>query len=141
VRLDEATIRERVTTARVARLATVDGDGQPHLVPVVFALDGELLWSAVDSKAKRSRDLKRIRNIRTQPRVSVLIDHYEEDWSRLWWVRLDGDARVLPPSQWHRPLEHLRARYRQYHAAPPGGPVIEIRVRTWRGWAAGAEPR
>jgi PPOX class probable F420-dependent enzyme len=136
MRLDEATMRQRVTAARSARLATVGPDGQPHLVPVVFALDGPLVWIAVDDKPKRTRDLTRVRNIRQRPKVSLLVDHYEEDWSRLWWVRLDGDGRVLPPPRWSRPIDLLRAKYRQYDVAPPGGPVIEIRVHTWRGWAA-----
>jgi PPOX class probable F420-dependent enzyme len=136
MRLDEATMRQRVTAARSARLATVGPDGQPHLVPVVFALEGPLVWIAVDDKPKRTRDLTRVRNIRQRPKVSLLVDHYEEDWSRLWWVRLDGDGRVLPPPRWSRPIDLLRAKYRQYDVAPPGGPVIEIRVHTWRGWAA-----
>jgi len=139
MRLDDATMRRRVEAARSARLATIAPDGGPHLVPVVFALDGPLVWIAVDDKPKRSRDLARLRNIRATPRVSLLVDHYEEDWSRLWWVRLDGDAQVLPPSGWSRPLDLLRAKYSQYDAAPPAGPVIEIRVSTWRGWAAGAD--
>ncbi|HSK98392.1 MAG TPA: TIGR03668 family PPOX class F420-dependent oxidoreductase [Euzebyales bacterium] len=128
-------MRERVTAARSARLATVGEDGQPHLVPVVFALNGPLAWIAVDAKPKRTRDLARIRNIRARPKVSLLVDHYEEDWSRLWWVRLDGDGRVLPPSRWQGPIDLLRAKYRQYDTAPPEGPVIEIRIHTWRGWA------
>jgi PPOX class probable F420-dependent enzyme len=136
MRLDEVTMRQRVTAARSARLATVGPDGQPHLVPVVFALDGPLVWIAVDDKPKRTRDLTRVRNIRQRPKVSLLVDHYEEDWSRLWWVRLDGDGRVLPPPRWSRPIDLLRAKYRQYDVAPPGGPVIEVRVHTWRGWAA-----
>lgn len=139
MRLDQTSMRERVAAARSARLATVDSDGQPHLVPVVFALDGSRLWIAVDQKPKRTRDLRRLRNIAAQPKVSVLVDHYEEDWSRLWWVRLDGNARVLPAQRWRDPIDLLRAKYRQYRTAPPAGPVIEIRIHDWRGWAATPE--
>jgi PPOX class probable F420-dependent enzyme len=140
MQLDETIMRERVAAARSARLATVDSAGQPHLVPVVFALDGSHLWIAVDDKPKRSRDLKRLRNIAAQPNVSVLVDHYEDDWSRLWWVRLDGEARVLPAREWRRPIDLLCAKYPQYRATPPAGPVIEIRIHSWRGWAASAGP-
>lgn len=139
MQLDETTMRERVAVARHARMATVATDGQPHVVPVVFALDGSQLWIAVDDKPKRSRDLKRLRNIAAQPKVSILVDHYEEDWTRLWWVRLDGDARVLPTQRWQHPIDLLRAKYPQHRAAPPDGPVIEVRIHTWRGWAASAD--
>jgi len=138
MRLAEESMRRRVMAARSARLATVDADGQPHLVPVVFALDGDHLWTAIDHKPKSTRDLKRLRNIATHPRVSVLFDHYEEDWSRLWWVRLDGKAVVLDDG-WDRPGELLRAKYPQYRHAPPHGPIIVITVHTWRGWAASTE--
>src|SRR5215210_857225 len=85
----------RLAAARVARLATTDPDGRPHLVPIVFALDGNTLYSAVDRKPKRSLRLRRIENARARPDVTILVDHYEEDWSRLWWIRLRGRARVL----------------------------------------------
>ena len=137
--LDRAAMRRRVTTARVARLATIGTGGQPHLVPAVFALDDPVVWIAIDHKPKRSRDLARLRNIAAQPAVSVLVDHYEDDWTRLWWVRLDGDARVLPEDGWHEPISKLAAKYPQYRDSPPEGPVIEIRIRTWRGWAASPE--
>jgi len=79
----------------VARLATTDPDGRPHLVPIVFAVDGDTLYSAVDDKPKRSRTLRRIENARARPDVTILVDHYEEDRRRLWWIRLRGRARVL----------------------------------------------
>ena len=88
-------MRERVRTARVARLATTDPDGRPHLVPIVFVLDGQTLYSAIDAKPKRSRRLRRVANARERPSVTVLVDHYEDDWGRLWWVSLRGRARVL----------------------------------------------
>src|ERR671935_2729089 len=88
-------MRNRVAAARVARLATVDARGRPHLVPFCFVLDGEELLSAVDAKPKATQRLRRLENVRANPAVSVLVDHYEEDWSRLWWVRVDGRAEVV----------------------------------------------
>ena len=130
-------MRQRVLDARVARLATVDAEGRPHLVPICFALDGDIVYSAVDEKPKRSKRLKRLDNIRANPHVSVLVDHYEEDWKRLWWVRLDGTARVLEggPEREHA-LALLREKYEQYRSQPPTGPVIAIGIERWRGWAA-----
>ncbi|MCM4082873.1 TIGR03668 family PPOX class F420-dependent oxidoreductase [Paractinoplanes hotanensis] len=117
----------------VARLATVGPDGAPHLVPIVFALvTDDVIVSAVDGKPKRSRALKRLANIAAEPRVSVLADHYEQDWSRLWWVRADGVARVLPA--YAEGLEALVERYPQYVQAPPAGPFVEITVGSWSSW-------
>jgi PPOX class probable F420-dependent enzyme len=128
-------MRRWVTDARVARLATVDEETRPHLVPICFALDGETLYSAVDEKPKRSKRLKRLENIRRHPKVTVLVDHYEEDWSRLWWVRLDGTARVLDEgTERERALELLGAKYQQYRTEPPTGPVITVRIEAWRAW-------
>lgn len=119
----------------VARLATVGPDGAPHLVPIVFALVGtDVIVSAVDGKPKRSRALKRLANIAAEPRVSVLADHYEQDWSRLWWVRADGVARVLPA--YAEGLEALVERYPQYREAPPAGPFVEITVGSWSSWVS-----
>jgi PPOX class probable F420-dependent enzyme len=118
--------------ARVARLATVDETGAPHLVPMVFALAGDVIHSAVDAKPKRHRALRRLANIAHEPRVSVLADHYDDDWSLLWWVRADGVARVLESSP--AGLAALVAKYPQYASAPPAGPFLEISVRRWSRW-------
>lgn len=127
----------RLAAARVARLATVDPDGRPHLVPIVFALDGGTLYSAVDHKPKRSRRLRRIENARARPDVTVLVDHYEEDWRRLWWIRLRGRARVLEEGDEHdRALALLTEKYPQYTDAPPRGPVLAIDVDEIRTWSA-----
>jgi PPOX class probable F420-dependent enzyme len=127
----------RLTTARVARLATTDADGRPHLVPIVFAIDGDTLYSAVDRKPKRSRRLRRIENARARPDVTVLVDHYEDDWSRLWWIRLRGSARVLDDgSERERALALLRDKYPQYVVEPPEGPVLAIDVTERREWHA-----
>ncbi len=124
--------------SRVARLATLDADGRPHLVPITFVLAGETLYSAVDAKPKRSQTLRRIENARHRPNVTVLVDHYEdEDWTRLWWVRLRGRARVLDGGEEaERALTLLAAKHDQYRHAPPGLPVLAIDIDEWRGWAA-----
>jgi PPOX class probable F420-dependent enzyme len=131
-------LRERVAAARVARLATLDPDGRPHLVPIVFALAGDTLYSAVDAKPKRSRRLRRIENARERPDVTVLVDEYDDDWTRLWWVRLRGRARVLDDGdEASHAVDLLTAKYEQYRAEPPGLPVLAVDVVEWRGWTAG----
>jgi PPOX class probable F420-dependent enzyme len=144
VRMDRARARELFAAARVARLATADADGAPHLVPIVFALDGDTIYSAVDDKPKRSRALRRLANVAANSAVAVLVDHYDEDWTALWWVRADGTGRVLDTAGTARSREAARAltllteRYPQYRAAPPPGPVLAVDVARWSGWAAGA---
>jgi PPOX class probable F420-dependent enzyme len=135
--VDVAAMRARLEGARVARLATEWDDRGPHLVPICFALDGDALVSAVDRKPKRSRDLRRLRNVRAHPVATVLADHYEEDWRALWWVRVRGPARVLPAGTGEeaRALSLLVAKYPQYRAAPPPGPVLQVALAEWRGWA------
>jgi PPOX class probable F420-dependent enzyme len=126
-----------VAAARVARLATIDPDGRPHLVPIVFALEGDTLYSAVDAKPKRSTTLRRIENARSRPDVTILVDHYEDDWSRLWWIRLRGRARVLDGgAEARRALDLLAARYEPYRTRPPKPPVLAVDVLEWRGWDA-----
>jgi PPOX class probable F420-dependent enzyme len=120
-------------TVPVARLATVDETGAPHLVPIVFAVAGEVIHTAVDAKPKRSRRLKRLANIAANPRVSVLADRYDDDWSRLWWVRADGVARVRDTSP--EGLAALVARSPQYRDTPPAGPFLEITVERWSRWS------
>src|SRR5258706_10371614 len=110
-------MRIRFASAPVARLATVGADGRPHVVPICFALDEQTLYFAVDSKPKRTTNLKRLRNIAANPAVSILVDHYEEDWKALWWVRADGDARVVTEeAEARRAITLLAARYSQYRA-------------------------
>ncbi|HYK31863.1 MAG TPA: TIGR03668 family PPOX class F420-dependent oxidoreductase [Streptosporangiaceae bacterium] len=131
---DEA--RRLFSSARVARLATVAG-GTPHVVPFTFAVDGDVVYTAVDAKPKSTTNLKRLSNIRDNPRVAVLADHYEDDWSTLWWVRADGTATVVSDAEaMERPVRMLAERYPQYVASPPGGPLIVIRVHRWTGWSA-----
>ena len=119
----------RLTAARVARLATTDPDGRPHLVPIVFALEGDTLYSAVDRKPKRSTRLRRIENARARPDVTILVDHYEEEWGRLWWIRLRGRARVLDHGEEREhALTLLQEKYPQYRTEPPDGPVLAVDV-------------
>jgi PPOX class probable F420-dependent enzyme len=139
VRLSEAEARGRLAAARVARLATAGADGQPHLVPVTFALDGDLIYTAVDYKPKTTVNLRRLRNIRENHRVALLADHYAEDWDTLWWVRVDGSASIVEDGQAaQHPIDVLADRYDQYRRSRPAGPVIIIRAERWTGWA-GAE--
>ena len=135
--LVEAELRRRFAAARVARLATVDQTGRPHLVPITFALVGDVVVTAVDHKPKTTTDLVRLRNIRATGRVSMLVDEYDDaDWSRLWWVRLDGSARVIDRAgECGIAIEWLAAKYHQYRDHPPSGPVIWIDVDTVRGWS------
>jgi PPOX class probable F420-dependent enzyme len=136
---DAIVLRERVAAARVARLATLDPDGRPHLVPIVFALEGQTLYTAVDDKPKRSRRLRRVENARARPDVTVLVDHYADDWERLWWVRLRGRARVLDGGdEAERALDLLAAKYPQHARRRPGPPVLAVDVLEWRGWSASA---
>jgi PPOX class probable F420-dependent enzyme len=130
-------MRKRFGSARVARLATVDADGRPHLVPLCFALVGDRIVSVVDAKPKRTPELRRLANIRAQPRVSVLVDEYDEDWTTLWWVRADGVARIVGKGAEHDDtVAALTAKYPQYEKQPPAGPVVAITVERWRGWTA-----
>ncbi len=127
----------RLTAARVARLATTDPDGRPHLVPIVFALDSDTLYSAVDRKPKHSSKLQRIENARARPDVTILVDHYEDDWGRLWWIRLRGRARVLDEgAERDHALTLLQEKYPQYRAEPPDGPVLAVDVTEVRDWRA-----
>jgi PPOX class probable F420-dependent enzyme len=135
--MDDAEARRRFAAARVARLATIDEHGRPHIVPFVFVFDGGTIYSAVDEKPKTTRRLQRLRNIERNPNATALADHYEDDWSSAWWVRARGRARVIePPDQeFSRAERLLAAKYAQYREAPPAGPVIAIDVDDWRGWA------
>ena len=128
--------RRRFEAARVARLATADADGRPHLVPIVFALAGATIYSVVDAKPKRTTALRRLQNVRSNPRASVLVDHYDDaDWSALWWARADGAARVLDPAdpEARRAVALLAERHPQQR---PAGPVLAVDVERWSGWSA-----
>lgn len=135
--LSESAARERFGGARVATLATADAAGVPHLVPFTFAVAGDLVFHAVDHKPKRSANLRRIHNIRENSRVSALVDHYDEDWSALWWVRLRGRARVVERGdELADAVVALQARYEQYRDRPPGGPAIVVAIEDWSNWSS-----
>src|SRR5439155_5841325 len=124
-------------------MATVRADGSPHVVPFVFALvaadpDEIRLYWAVDQKPKRSTALRRIENVRSNPAVEVVVDDYDEDWTRLWWVRLRGRGRVVSSAEERREaLDELRSKYEQYRAAEPHGDVVAIDVHDVDWWPAG----
>jgi PPOX class probable F420-dependent enzyme len=126
--------QDRFGAARVARLATVDERGRAHLVPIVFALDAPVIYSSVDAKPKTTTALRRLANIAANPQVSVLVDHYDEDWTQLWWARADGLARVHADGA--AAIPRLAERYPQYRDLPPAGPFIAIHVERWSGWSA-----
>lgn len=127
--------------APVAMLATAGLDAVPHVVPVVFAIPGhrnDILYTAIDAKPKSTQRLRRLVNIEHNPVVSLLVDHYDDDWSQLWWVRADGVARIH-----HSGVEMatgytlLRAKYRQYQRVELDGPVITVEIRRWASWHGG----
>jgi PPOX class probable F420-dependent enzyme len=136
-RLAEQDARRLLGSAPVARLATVTPDGSPHVVPVTFAVHGDMIYTAVDAKPKSTRRLRRLENIRLIPGAAVLADRYDDDWAALWWVRADGRACVIDdPGQMAMPVRLLAQRYWQYRDQPPAGPVIAISVGRWTGWTA-----
>ncbi len=143
MRLSPTEARSRFVAARVARLATVSAEGRPHLVPVTFAVPDDQAESrrivfVVDDKPKTTTKLRRLENIAARPAVCLLVDVYDDDWSRLWWVRADGIARVLDPvaNEAAEAVDALAARYPAYVERRPHGPVVSITVTAWTGWAA-----
>lgn len=137
MKLSEADARERLASARVARLATVRPSGSPHVVPVTFAVEGGLVYTAVDHKPKSTRSLLRLENVARHPQVALLADHYSDDWEELWWVRVDGRASVVTDADEARhPIDALVERYEQYREHRPAGPAIVIRVDHWTGWSS-----
>lgn len=134
----------RVRDARVGRLATVRPDGTPHVIPVVFVLtregDTTRLYWAVDQKPKATTEIRRLRNIRANPAVEVVVDSYAEDWDEVWWVRLTGMARVVEDaSEREAALAALADKYPQYAASPPEGAVVAIEVQRLSAWQASPE--
>ena len=121
----------------VACLATVSPAGAPHVVPVVFALWNDIIYTAIDSKKKSTHALRRLANIQSNPRVSLLVDHYDHDWSKLWWVRADGDAEIHQRGeQVATGYAELRQKYIQYQRVSLDGPVVTVAVKRWAHWFA-----
>lgn len=135
--MDPDECRARFASQRRAVLATTGLDGVPHLVPVTFALLDDVVVHAVDHKPKRTTALRRLRNVAENPRVALLVDHYTDDWSVLWWVRADASAEVVTDGPRHAAaVAALVGRYPQYADVPPVGPVVWADVRRWSGWSA-----
>jgi len=135
--VDETEARRRFAGAAVARLGTVDVDGHPTVVPICFVMEDDTVYSAVDDKPKTTARLARLGNIARHPDVALLVDHYDEDWATLWWVRARGAGReVTDTDERDRAVALLRARYPQYAHHALDGPVLAIDVSSWRGWSA-----
>ncbi|MFI9412953.1 TIGR03668 family PPOX class F420-dependent oxidoreductase [Nocardia gamkensis] len=136
MRLSSEEARKRFATSPVARLATISARARPHLVPIVFVVAGEVVYTSVDAKPKTTTALRRLANIAANPAVTVLVDRYGDDWTQLWWARADGDARIAEGAEAEAAIRRLTARYPQYERQPPPGPVIAIDVARWSGWSA-----
>jgi PPOX class probable F420-dependent enzyme len=134
--MDESVIRRKVAEARVARVGTLDERGSVHLVPVVYAVDGDTWYSPSDPG---SRPVKRLRNVLADPRATILIDDYDEVWSRVWWVRLRGQGRMVESAaESERARRLLAAKYPQLGddaEATTAGPVMAIDIQEWAGWS------
>lgn len=135
--------KARFSLAPIARLATTKPGGAPHLVPVVFAVDPgsqgarDVVYTAVDAKPKATRRLRRLANIESNPQVSLLVDHYADDWTQLWWARADGVAAIHTAGEaMDTGFRLLRAKYPQYQSVSLHGPVIAVTVHRWSGWHA-----
>jgi PPOX class probable F420-dependent enzyme len=130
----------RFGEARIGRLGTVGVAEHPQLVPCCFALDGSVAYTAVDDKPKRTSQLQRLANVAARPVATLLVDHYEEDWSRLWWIRASGPARVVDQqragAEHDRAIALLLAKYEQYFTHRLEAPVLAIELTEWRRWAA-----
>jgi PPOX class probable F420-dependent enzyme len=124
-----------VAESRVGRLGTIDPRGRPHLVPISFVLVDDVVYSAVDSKPKTTRRLQRVSNIEREPRASLLIDHYDEDWTKVWWCLIRGRGHVVHEgAEFDRAVSALAEKYEQYQGKPPPGPAVVLEVDEWRGW-------
>jgi PPOX class probable F420-dependent enzyme len=133
--VDVANARSRFASARVGHLATVTAANRAHVVPCCFVLNADTAYSAIDAKPKSTLVLRRLQNIESNGAASLLVDHYDEDWGTLWWVRVDGSGRILDRGE-ERDLatDLLVAKYEQYRSLPLVGPVLAIDIDTWRTW-------
>lgn len=129
-------MRRRVGEARSGVLSTVTANGRPHAVPCCFVLTDDVVYSAVDAKPKSTLALRRLDNLAANPAACLLVDCYDDDWSKLWWIRVDGTARVLVDGdERDHALDLLAAKYPQHQATRPPGPVIAMDITAWRSWA------
>lgn len=119
-------------------LGTIGPDKVPNSLPVCFTWAGDVIWTAIDGKPKRSEELQRAKDIRSNPHVTLMVDRWDEDWSRLAWLQARGTAVILPKGpETERAYAALRDKYPQYDETALGGPVIRIDVERWLGWSAG----
>jgi PPOX class probable F420-dependent enzyme len=126
----------RLGLARVGRLATV-GSTAPHIVPCCFVVDRTVAYSAIDDKPKRTPQLQRLADVAAHPYATLLVDHYDEDWSTLWWIRVSGPARVVTSGAEHAgAVRLLRLKYPQYADHGLTGPVLALELQEWRTWSA-----
>ena len=132
MKLNPEESRRRFAAAQVARLATITPEGRPHIIPVTFAIQHDSLYIAIDHKPKTTENLQRIKNIKTNPTVSILADHYTNDWTTLWWTRADGTATITEDEVG---IDLLVAKYQQYQETRPHPPAIKIETTNWTGWA------
>ncbi len=133
--MERASARQRLAEARVGRLSTLTADHRPHIVPCCFVLHGRAVYSAIDGKPKSTLDLRRVQNLAANPAASLLVDHYAEDWTQLWWIRVDGSGRAVEQdSERRRALDLLAAKYAQYRTVALPGPVLALDIERWRTW-------
>ena len=138
--MDEGDARARLAEARVGHLATVDAEGRPGLVPCCFVLDGDTVYSAVDDKPKSTRGLARLANVETNPHATLIVDHYGEDWSTLWWVRARATGRIVTDEHERaNAIAQLRSKYPQYETHRLDGPVLALDVVEWKAWSVDSE--
>jgi PPOX class probable F420-dependent enzyme len=137
MRLDQARARALFAASPVLRLATADRAGQPHVVPCTFVVDQQgRITIGIDNKPKATPNLRRLRNIRENPRVSAIVDHYDDDWKQLWWARADGTAAIELSGERHRShWGQLTSKYPQYRGQVLEGPIIVVAIESWSGWA------
>ena len=133
--------RELLATERVARLAYVDDRDRPRVLPVTFAVEGGAVWSAIDEKPKRTRHPARLRHLSRRPEVALLVDVYDDDWSRLAWVQLMGAVEIVDASNARDALTALAAKYTQYADRTPPGPLLRLGVERALQWRATGSPR
>ena len=136
--MERAEALVRLGAARVGRFASLGREGRPHVVPVTFAVLDEFVVHMIDDKPKTTGRLQRLRNVEANPLASLLVDHYDEDWSKLWWIRVDGDVTIETGGElWERARSALATKYGRYRESPPQGPAICLAMKKLTYWESG----
>ena len=136
--MDDAEALHRLAAARVGRFVSITPDGRPHIVVVTFAVIGLNVVHMIDEKPKTTMRLQRLQNVETLPVASLLVDHYEEEWNQLWWVRVDGEVSIEKDGgNWWEARSRLKGKYRQYRNTPPTGPAIFLSIDRLTHWEHG----